>query len=108
MIINNIVKIAQFGKDARSSIGAKLGLSKSSVNRSQQKISKRSHIDGAIFFETDEGQKWLIKLVVATIFVFGIIAGIGSERIAVFFSLISITAFIGLSASSVKNIENQI
>lgn len=108
MIINNIIKIAQFGKDSCRSIGAKLGLSKSSVNRSQQKISKRSHIDGATFFETDEGQKWLIKLVVAAIFVFGIIAGIGSERIAVFFSLISITAFIGLSSSSVKNIENKI
>ena len=65
MIINNIIKIAQFGKDSCRSIGAKLGLSKSSVNRSQQKISKRSHIDGATFFETDEGQKWLIKLVVA-------------------------------------------
>ena len=108
MIIDNIIKIVQFGKNTCRSIGDKLGLSKSSVNRSQQKINKRSYIDGATFFETEEGQKWLVKLVVATIFVFGIIAGIGSERIAVFFSLLSITAFIGLSSSSVKKIENQI
>jgi len=44
LIINNIVKIAQFGKDSCRSIGEKLGLSKSSVNRSQQKINMRSHI----------------------------------------------------------------
>lgn len=108
MIIDNVIKIAQIVKDTCRAIGSKLGLSKSSVNRSQQKINNRSNIDGATFFETAEGQQWLIKLVVATIFVFGIIAGVGSERIAVFFSLISITAFIGLSTSSVKNIENQI
>ena len=108
MIINNIVKIAQFGKSTCRSIGDKLGLSKSSVNRSQQKINKRSNIVGATFFETEEGQEWLIKLVVATIFIFGIIAGVGSERIAVFFSLLSITTFVGLSSSSVKKIENQI
>ena len=108
MIINNIVKIAQFGKSTCRSIGDKLGLSKSSVNRSQQKINKRSNIVGATFFETEEGQEWLIELVVATIFIFGIIAGVGSERIAVFFSLLSITTFVGLSSSSVKKIENQI
>jgi hypothetical protein len=108
VIIDNVIKIAKFGTDTCRSIGSKLGLSKSSVNRSQQKINNRSDVDGAAFFETKDGQQWLIKMVVATIFVFGIIAGVGAERIAVFFSLLSINAFVGLSASSVKSIENQI
>ena len=53
MIIDNVIKIAQLGKETCRAIGAKLGLSKSSVNRSQQKINKRSHIEGATFFETE-------------------------------------------------------
>lgn len=82
--------------------------SKSSIHRTQQKVNARSGISGANFFETEEGQHWLLRLVVAVIFIFGITAGIGSERIALFFSLINMNEFIGLSGSSITKIENMI
>ena len=52
--------------------------SKSSIHRMKQKIQQRSHITGADFFESEEGQKWLIRLMVACIFVFGIGSTVGA------------------------------
>ncbi|MDE1466070.1 hypothetical protein [Spartinivicinus poritis] len=65
--------------------------SKSSIHRRLQKIKNRSQSPGASFFESEEGQQWMLRLVVAAIFVFGIMAGVGAERIALFFSLIYIS-----------------
>lgn len=59
--------------------------SPASIFRKFKKIKSRSHIMGAEFFETVTGQEWLIKMVVACILVFGIICGIGSERLSLFF-----------------------
>ena len=63
---------------------------------------------GTEFFETVTGQEWMIKMVVACILVFGIICGIGADRLSLFFSLLSLTAFVGLSARSIGRIEDRI
>lgn len=52
---------------------------------------------GASFFESEAGQTWLTQLIVAATFVFGNISGVGSERISLFFSLIAINSFVGVS-----------
>ena len=70
--------------------------SPASIFRKFKKIKSRSHVMGAEFFETVTGQEWLIKMVVACILVFGIICGIGADRLSLFFSLLSLTAFVGL------------
>lgn len=82
--------------------------SPASIFRKFKKIKSRSHVMGAEFFETVTGQEWLIKMVVACILVFGIICGIGSERLSLFFSLLSLTAFVGLSPRSIGRIEERI
>ena len=63
---------------------------------------------GASFFENEEGAKWLSQLVIATILIFGITCGIGAERLSLFFEIIGIVAFVGLSKSSITRIENDI
>ena len=112
MAVSSLGKLTDFLKNNGEHSCRKLAkifdTSKSSVHRKQQKINGRSHIAGADFFETEEGQQWLLRLVVATILVFGIIAGIGAERIAFFFSLIVISTFVSVSASSVTRMETQL
>jgi DNA-binding Lrp family transcriptional regulator len=82
--------------------------SATSIFRRIKRIKGRSHIKGSEFFESEEGQEWVIKMVVAVILVFGIMCNIGAERLTLFFSLLSITAFIGLSARSIGRIEERI
>lgn len=82
--------------------------SKSSIHRMKQKIQQRSHITGADFFESEEGQKWLIRLMVACIFVFGIGSTVGADKIAMFFMLIQVTCFIGASSGSIKRVQNSV
>ena len=82
--------------------------SATSIYRKIRGIKGRSEIKGAAFFESEEGQEWIIKMVVGVILVFGIMCNIGSERLALFFSLLSIRAFIGLSSRSICRIEEKI
>ena len=82
--------------------------SATSIYRKIRRIKGRSEIKGAAFFESEEGQEWLIKMVVGVILVFGIMCNIGAERLALFFSLLSISTFIGLSARSICRIEEKI
>jgi hypothetical protein len=63
---------------------------------------------GADFFETVDGQKWILQFVAATILVFGVVAGVGSDRIALFISLLGLSYFAALSADSLRKIENKV
>jgi hypothetical protein len=82
--------------------------SKSSISRKQHKLRNRENMPGASYFETEQGKRWILRMAVACIFIFGNISGVGSERISLFFSLIYATSFIGLSRSSAVKIEDQI
>ncbi len=112
MISGNLRHVADYivenGKKSCRKLGKICNTSKSSINRHLKKIRTREHISGAAFFETAQGQEWILRLVVAAIFVFGISAGVGSEKIALFFSIICISSFAALSTSSIKRLENKI
>ena len=100
--------ITRHGKQSCRKLAEKLGVSKSSVNRRQKKIDKRSDILASDFFETQEGQRFITRLVVACIFVFGITSGVGANRISHFMSLIQIDQFKAVSPSSISRTEDQI
>jgi hypothetical protein len=78
------------------------------VNWHQQKVQVRSQIRGAYLFETEDGKACILEFVVALIMIFDILCGEGSDRIALFMSLLKLNRFAGLSVSSLKDIENQI
>lgn len=82
--------------------------SSSSIFRKLKQLKSRSHICGASFFETQEGQAWLIKLIVAIIMIFGVLCGIGGERLSLFFSLLELTYFVGLSERSINRVTQKI
>ena len=100
--------IKEFGETSQRKLASIYDTSHSSIGRRIRRIKSRSHINGAVFFETEDGQKWLVRMVVACILVFGIVCNVGAERISMFFSLLAVTAFAGLSPRSIARIENRI
>ncbi len=65
MIRKRIVSIANYviehGNRSCRTLAKVCGRSKSSINREQQTMKARSHIPGAEFFETSQGQLWLTQ-----------------------------------------------
>ena len=93
--------------------GAKeLGISRSSMFRQAKRIESRKDCLGANFFESEEGQIFLKKLVVVTVSMFNILCGIRAKKISQVFEYIGINKFVGTSESSLtklaKDIENAI
>ena len=82
-------------------------ISKSSVYRLQQKIKGRQNYPESPLWETPEGYDWLRLFVFATIYVFGIKHGVGSEALSEFFHLLRLKSQIGISPTALRRLEDQ-
>jgi hypothetical protein len=80
------------------------GLSKSSVHRHLQAINRRNRHPESWLWETPEGRNWLIRLVVATLFIFGLKRGVGVETISEFFGRLHLEAHVGCSPSALRGV----
>ncbi len=77
-------------------------LSKSSVHRLKQRIEGRQQAPESEFWETPEGFEWLRLLVLATVYIFGIKQGVGSEVISEFFDLLRLNRQVGVSPTALR------
>jgi len=75
------------------------GLSKSSVHHLTQAIERRNSHPESWFWETEEGRQWLTRLVVATLYTFGLKRGVGLDTISEFFARLHLETQIGCSVS---------
>jgi DNA-binding IclR family transcriptional regulator len=75
----------EHGTQSVRRIARKTGFSKSSVHRLQQAIARRGCHPESWLWETAEGRGWLLRLVVATLYTFGLKRGVGLETISEFF-----------------------
>jgi hypothetical protein len=96
--------IHEHGKQSIRRLAERSGLSKSSVHRHLQARDRRDRYPESWFWETEAGRTWLIRLVVATLFVFGLKRGVGAETISVFFSHLHVEAHVGCSPSALRHI----
>jgi len=96
--------IREHGKQSIRSLANRTGLSKSSVHRHLQAIDRRHRYPESSFWETPAGRAWLIRLVVATLFVFGLKRGVGAETISEFFSRLRLEAPVGCSPSALRQV----
>src|SRR6516225_2701501 len=71
--------IREYGKQSIRHLAEQTGLSKSSVHRHLQAINRRDRYPESSLWETEAGRNWLIRLVVATLFIFGLKRGVGAE-----------------------------
>jgi hypothetical protein len=96
--------IREHGKQSIRSLADRTGLSKSSVHRHLQAMDRRDRYPESSFWETEAGRAWLIRLVVATLFVFGLKRGVGAETLSEFFSRLRLDGHIGCSPSALRSV----
>jgi len=96
--------IREHGKQSIRNLADRAGLSKSSVHRHLQAMDRRDHYPESSLWETPEGRAWLIRLVVATLFEFGLKRGVGAETLSEFFSRLHLEAQVGCSPSALRTV----
>jgi Family of unknown function (DUF6399)/IclR helix-turn-helix domain len=100
--------ICEHGKQSVRHLAARTGLSKSSVHRHLQAIDRRDRYPESSLWETEAGRPWLIRLVVATLFVFGLKRGVGAETLSEFFGRLRLEAHVGCSPSALRNVMHNL
>src|SRR5436853_2953356 len=80
------------------------GLSKSSVHRLKQAMERRDRHPESWWWETEEGRGWLLRLVVATLYTFGLKRGVGAETISEFFGRLHLETPEGCSPSALRGV----
>src|SRR6266404_4500196 len=80
------------------------GLAKSSVHRLKQAMERRDRHPESWLWETEEGRQWLTRLVVATLYTFGLKRGVGLETMSEFFARLRLERHMGCSASALRGV----
>ena len=87
VIIFNVIRA--HGQQSIRSLADRTGLATSSVQRHLQVMERRDRSPASSWWETEAGRAWLIRLVVATLLVFGLKRGVGAETRSAFCGLIA-------------------
>ena len=96
--------IREYGQHSLRSLAERTGLSKSSVHRHLQAIERRDRYPESSLWETEAGRAWLIRLIVATLFVFGLKRGVGVGTLSALFSRLRLEGQVGCSPSALRSV----
>ena len=100
--------IREHGKSSIRRLAERTGLSKSSVHRQLQAAGHRDRYPESGLWETPEGRDWLIRLVVATLFMFGLKRGVGIDTISEFFGRLHLEAHLGCSPGALRRLTQRL
>jgi IclR helix-turn-helix domain len=89
-------------KQSIRQVAHQTGLSKSSVHRLKQAMERRDTHPESWWWETEAGRCWLIRLVVATLYTFGLKRGVGAETLSEFFGRLHLETQVGCSPSPLR------
>jgi hypothetical protein len=96
-----------FRDHARASIrqsAVETGLTKSSVHRLRQALERRDLHPESWLWETEAGRRWLTRLVVATLYTFGLKRGVGLDTMSEFFARLRLERQVGCSPSALRGV----
>src|SRR5229473_779458 len=96
--------LCDHGKQSVRRIAQKTGFSKSSVHRLQQAMERRGCHPESWLWETEAGRRWLTRLVVATLYIFGFKRGVGLDTMSEFFARLRLERHMGCSASALRGV----
>jgi Family of unknown function (DUF6399)/IclR helix-turn-helix domain len=96
--------IRKHGTQSVRYLAERTGLSKSSVHRHLQAVNRRNRAPESSLWETEAGRTWLLRLVVATLLVFGLKRGVGAETLSEFFGRLHLEAHVGCSPSALRSV----
>jgi len=94
--------LREAGTQSVRQLAQQTGLSKSSAHRLQQALERRNCHPESWLWETEEGRRWLMRLVVATLYIFGLKRGVGVDTISEFFARLRLATSIGSSPSALR------
>ena len=100
--------LREHGKQSIRSLADRTGLSKSSVHRHLQAMDRRDRYPESSLWETEAGRTWLIRLMVATLFVFGLKRGVGAETLSEFLGRLRLDAHVGCSPSALRTVMHML
>src|SRR5918911_5372011 len=100
--------IREHGKQSIRSLADRIGLSKSSVHRHLQAMDRRDRYPESSLWETEPGRAWLIRLMVATLFEFGLQRGVGAETRSEFFGRLRLEGHVGCSPSALRTVMHRL
>src|SRR5919201_6083817 len=100
--------IRTHGQQSIRGLAERTGLSKSSVHRHRQAMDRRDRYPESSLWETEAGRTWLIRLVVATLLVFGLKRGVGAETLSEFFGRLRLDAHVGCSPSALRTVMHML
>ena len=96
-----IVKcLCDHGTQSVRRLAHQTGCSTSSVHRLQRAMERRGRHPESWWWETEEGRRWLTRLVVATLSTFGLKRGVGLDTLSEFFARLRLEAQVGCSPSA--------
>jgi hypothetical protein len=96
--------LCEHGTQSIRRLAQKTGFSKSSVHRLQQAMARRDHHPESWLWETEDGRHWLTRLVVATLYTFGLKRGVGMDTMHEFFTRLRLETQIGCSPSALRSV----
>ncbi len=91
-------------KQSIRQVAHQTGLSKSSVHRLKQAMEGRDRHPESWLWETEEGRRWLVRLVVAALYTFGLKRGVGADTISEFFSHLRLETHVGCSPGALRGL----
>jgi hypothetical protein len=100
--------LREHGKQSIRSRADRTGLSKSSVHRHLQAMDRRDRSPESSLWETEAGRPWLIRLIVATLVVFGLKRGVGAETLSEFLGRLRLDSHIGCSPSALRTVMHML
>ncbi len=106
VVIYNCIR--QHGKLSIRLLARHTGFSKSSVHWLEQARKRRDHHPESWFWETQEGRSWFLRLVVATLYTFGLKRGVGAETLREFFVRLRLETQLGCSPNALRGLMEKL
>jgi uncharacterized protein DUF6399 len=100
--------LCDHGKQSVRRIAQQTGFSKSSVHRLKRAMARRGDHAESWLWETEEGRRWLTRLVVATLYIFGLKRGVGVDTISEFFARLRLDMQVGCSPSALRGVMQRL
>jgi hypothetical protein len=85
-------------------VAQQTGMAKSSVHRLKQAVERRAVYPESWLWETEEGHGWLLRLVVATLYTFGLKRGVGADSLSEFFCRLRLETHVGCSPGALRGV----
>src|SRR5262244_954659 len=96
--------LCEHGSQSVRRLAHQTGLSKSRVHRLTQAMERRNRYPESWLWETEDGRQWLTRLVVATLYTFGLKRGVGLDTMSEFFARLHLATQVGCSPSALRRV----